>query len=115
MYQSGYREAAVLKLTLPVESQMNRGTRAARRASVWVQKSCNFEIDLVFREPMKQEKHDVYRSVRNCSFESDFVCTVLSTSKCGTRGDLQQSVRSGSFETDIVCIETMEQERRDVY
>ena len=94
---------------------MNKGTRAVLGVPVWEQESCNFEIDLVFREPMKQEKHDVYRSVRNCSFESDFVCTVLSTSKCGTRGDLQQSVRSGSFETDIVCIETMEQERRDVF
>ena len=88
VYQSGYREAAVLKLTLPVESQMNKGTRAARRVSVWVQKSGNFEIDFVDKRTN------------------------------GTRAVLGVPVwvqRSSSFETGFVFREPKEQERCDVY
>ena len=88
VYQSGYREAAVLKLTLPVESQMNRGTRAARRASVWVQKSGNFEIDFVDKRTN------------------------------GTRAVLGVPVwvqRRGSFKTGFVFRKPKEQKKCDVY
>ena len=94
---------------------MNKGTRAVLGVPVWEQESCNFEIDLVFREPMKQEKHDVYRSVRNCSFESDFVCTVLSTRFGGQKWKKSSFNSVCSFETNFACREPNEQKKRDVY